>query len=72
MLQTLLVVLLILWLLGVVTTYTFGGIIHGLLLNAPRMVPSPVLRGQTPLPPLRQLLRRETLVEGEHGVDEGD
>jgi uncharacterized protein DUF5670 len=34
MLWTILVVLFVLWLLGVVTSYTFGGFIHVLLLVA--------------------------------------
>jgi hypothetical protein len=34
MLWTILVVLFVLWLLGVVTSYTFGGLIHILLLVA--------------------------------------
>jgi hypothetical protein len=34
MLWTILVVLFVLWLLGVVTSYTFGGFIHILLLVA--------------------------------------
>lgn len=34
MLETLLIVLLILWLLGVVTSYTVGGLIHILLVIA--------------------------------------
>ncbi|MDT7542609.1 MAG: hypothetical protein QOE33_2513 [Acidobacteriota bacterium] len=34
MLWTILVVLLVLWLLGVVSSYTFGGFIHILLLVA--------------------------------------
>ena len=34
MLWTILVILLILWLLGLVTSYTLGGFIHLLLVNA--------------------------------------
>ncbi len=34
MLWTIIVVLCVLWLLGVVTSYTFGGLIHFLLLVA--------------------------------------
>jgi len=38
MLYTLAVILLILWLLGVVTSYTMGGFIHALLVTALVMV----------------------------------
>lgn len=34
MLYTIAVVLIILWLLGLVTSYTMGGVIHGLLVIA--------------------------------------
>jgi multisubunit Na+/H+ antiporter MnhE subunit len=34
MLETIAVVLVILWLLGIVTSYTMGGLIHGLLVIA--------------------------------------
>ena len=38
MLYTLAVVLIILWLLGIVTSYTMGGVIHALLVIALVMV----------------------------------
>ena len=34
MLETIAIVLVILWLLGLVTSYTMGGLIHGLLVVA--------------------------------------
>lgn len=34
MLETIVVILVVLWLLGVVTSYTMGGLIHGLLVIA--------------------------------------
>lgn len=34
MLETLLVILIVLWLLGLVTSYTMGGLIHALLVLA--------------------------------------
>ena len=34
MLETIFVILLVLWLLGMVTSYTLGGFIHGLLVLA--------------------------------------
>ena len=48
-LTTLLVVLLILWLLGVVTSYTLGGFIHILLVIAIVMVLLRVIQGRNPL-----------------------
>ncbi len=49
MLSTLLVVLLILWLLGVVTSYTMGGLIHILLVIAIVGVLIRVIQGRRPL-----------------------
>jgi len=49
MLSTLLVVLLILWLLGVVTSYTMGGLIHILLVIAIIVVLIRVIQGRRPL-----------------------
>ena len=48
MLQTLIVVLLILWLLGVLTSYTAGGFIHVLLVIAIVMVLLRVIQGRNP------------------------
>ena len=48
-LTTLLVVLLILWTLGVVTSYTLGGFIHILLVIAIVMVLLRVIQGRNPL-----------------------
>jgi hypothetical protein len=49
MLSTVVVVLLILWLLGMVTSYTMGGLIHILLVVAIIMVLIRVIQGRNPL-----------------------
>ena len=49
MLSTLLIVLLVLWLLGVVTSYTLGGFIHILLVVAIITVLLRVISGRNPL-----------------------
>ena len=49
MLSTLLIVLLILWLLGMVTSYTLGGFIHILLVVAIVVVLLRVIQGRNPL-----------------------
>jgi len=49
MLQTLIVVLLILWLLGVVTAYTMGGLIHILLVVAIVMFLIRIIQGRNPI-----------------------
>ena len=49
MLYTIAVVLLILWLLGVVTSYTIGGFIHILLVIAIVMILIRLIRGENPL-----------------------
>jgi hypothetical protein len=49
MLSTLLIVLLVLWLLGVVTSYTMGGLIHILLIVAIVVVLIRVIQGRNPL-----------------------
>ncbi|MFZ6748158.1 lmo0937 family membrane protein [Undibacterium sp. Ren11W] len=49
MLYTVAVVLLILWLLGLVTSFTLGGFIHILLVVAIIMVLLRVISGQRPL-----------------------
>lgn len=46
MLSTIAVVLIILWLLGMVTSYTIGGFIHVLLVIAIIMVLIRVIRGE--------------------------
>ncbi|MFM1924446.1 MAG: hypothetical protein RIT44_252 [Pseudomonadota bacterium] len=46
MLETLAVVLVILWLLGLVTSYTLGGLIHLLLVVALVMVLVRVIQGR--------------------------
>jgi len=46
---TLVIVLLVLWLLGVVTSYTLGGVIHILLVVAIVIVLLRVIQGRSPL-----------------------
>ncbi|MCC6992799.1 MAG: lmo0937 family membrane protein [Acidobacteria bacterium] len=49
MLSALLVVLVVLWLLGMATSYTFGGSIHLLLLTADAMVLFRIIQGRDPI-----------------------
>jgi hypothetical protein len=49
MLWTIFVVLLVLWLLGMVTSYTLGGFIHVLLLLAIATVLIRVIQGRKPV-----------------------
>jgi uncharacterized membrane protein len=49
MLWTVFVILLILWLLGLVTSHTMGGFIHILLVIAIVVVLVRVIRGQKPM-----------------------
>ena len=49
MLVTIAVILLILWLLGVVTSYTIGGFIHILLVVAVVMILIRLIRGENPI-----------------------
>jgi len=55
MLWTILVVLFALWLLGVVTSYTFGGFIHILLLVALAMLVINFIQGRRRFVQLRKL-----------------
>ena len=48
-LETLIVVLLLLWLLGLVTSYTLGGFIHILLVIAIVVVLVRIIQGRNPL-----------------------
>lgn len=48
MLETIVVILLILWILGLVTAYTMGGLIHILLVIAIVMVLVRVIQGRRP------------------------
>ena len=47
--STIVIVLLVLWLLGVVTSYTVGGLIHILLVVAVVVVLLRVIQGRNPL-----------------------
>lgn len=49
MLSTVIIVLLVLWLLGVVTSYTLGGLIHVLLVVAIIVVLIRIIQGRNPL-----------------------
>jgi hypothetical protein len=49
MLWTIFVVLLVLWLLGMVTSYTLGGFIHVLLVIAIVVVLIQIIQGRRPL-----------------------
>lgn len=49
MLWTIAVVLIILWLLGVVTSYTLGGFIHVLLVIAIVVILVRIIKGQKPI-----------------------
>jgi hypothetical protein len=50
MLYTLIVVLLVLWLLGLVTSYTLGGFIHALLVLAVVVLILQLVTGRRPPP----------------------
>jgi hypothetical protein len=50
LLYTIGVVLLILWLVGLVTSYTFGGFIHILLVLAIIVILIRVIQGRRPIP----------------------
>ena len=47
--MTIVIILLVLWLLGVVTSYTIGGLIHVLLVIAIIVVLIRVIQGRRPL-----------------------
>ena len=49
MLMTLFIVLLVLWLLGMVSSYTLGGFIHILLILAIAVVLIRIIQGRQPL-----------------------
>lgn len=49
MLWTIAVILIVLWLLGLVTSYTLGGFIHILLVIAIIVVLVRVIRGENPI-----------------------
>ena len=52
MLYTLIVILLVLWLLGLLTSYTLGGLIHALLVIAVVVLILQLITGKRPPPPL--------------------
>jgi len=49
MLETIAIVLVLLWLLGLVTSYTMGGFVHILLVIAVIVILVRVIRGRPPL-----------------------
>ena len=50
MLWTIFVILLVLWLLGLVTSYTLGGFIHILLVIAVIVIVIQLIQGRRPVP----------------------
>jgi multisubunit Na+/H+ antiporter MnhE subunit len=46
MLETIAIILVVLWLLGLVTSYTMGGLIHGLLVIAIVVIVIRVIQGR--------------------------
>ena len=52
MLYTLIIVLLVLWLLGLLTSYTLGGLIHALLVIAVVVLIIQLVTGRRPPPPM--------------------
>lgn len=48
MLETIAVILVVLWLLGLVTSYTMGGLIHVLLVIAVVVILIRVIQGRSP------------------------
>lgn len=50
MLWTIFVILIVMWLLGMVSSYTLGGFIHILLLLAVAVVLINIIQGRKPLP----------------------
>ncbi len=49
MLETIAVILIVLWLLGMVSSYTLGGFIHILLVIAVVVIIIRIIRGRNPL-----------------------
>lgn len=49
MLSTIVIVLVLLWLLGMVTSYTMGGLVHILLVIAVIVVLLRIIQGRNPL-----------------------
>ena len=49
MLETIAIVLIVLWLLGLVSSYTLGGFIHALLVIAVLVILIRVIQGRRPL-----------------------
>jgi multisubunit Na+/H+ antiporter MnhE subunit len=47
MLETIAVILIVLWILGLVTSYTMGGLIHGLLVIAIVVILIRVIQGRS-------------------------
>jgi len=49
MLETIVIILVVLWILGLVSSYTMGGLIHLLLVIAIVMILLRVIQGRSPL-----------------------
>jgi hypothetical protein len=50
MLETIIVLLVVMWLLGMLTSYTLGGLLHLLLVIAVAMVLIRIIQGRRPVP----------------------
>ena len=73
MLWTIAVVMLVLWALGLVTSYTMGGVIHVLLVVAIATVILQVVRGRRPIcVKLKSCPADGVAVACRHGEDGGD
>ncbi|MBI3799855.1 MAG: lmo0937 family membrane protein [Deltaproteobacteria bacterium] len=48
MLETIVIILIVLWLLGLVSSYTMGGLIHILLVIAVVMILLRIIQGRSP------------------------
>lgn len=49
MLETIVIILIVFWLLGLVSSYTMGGLIHILLVIAVVMILLRIIQGRSPL-----------------------
>jgi uncharacterized protein DUF5670 len=49
MLETIVIILVVLWILGLVSSYTMGGLIHLLLVIAVVMILLRIIQGRSPL-----------------------
>ena len=59
MLETIAIILVVLWILGLVTSYTMGGFIHALLIIAVVVILVRVIQGRSAIRPLETRRRDE-------------